>query len=77
MPRKEILRIRICIHITVISDFHLQLVSKCASRKMLGLKLVKLDFIIIHLDLDTIKKARDELDRAFWIASYFKCNMRM
>ena len=65
MPRKEILRIRICIHITVISDFHLQLVSKSASRKMLGLKLVKLDFIIICLDLDTIKKARDELDRAF------------
>ena len=65
MPRKEILRIRICIHITVISDFHLQLVSKSASRKMLRLKLVKLDFIIICLDLDTIKKARDELDRAF------------
>ena len=65
MPRKEIPRIRICIHITVISDFHLQLVSKSASRKMLGLKLVKLDFIIICLDLDTIKKARDELDRAF------------
>ena len=64
MPRKEILRIRICIHITVISNFHLPLVSKSASRKIFGLKLVKLDFMIIYLDLDTIKKAIDELDRA-------------
>ena len=64
MHYKEILRIRIFIHITVISYFHLQLVCKSASRKMLGLKLVKLDFIIIYLDFDTIKKARDELDGA-------------
>ena len=64
IPSKEILRIRNCIHITVMSYFHLQLVSKYASRKNLGLKLVKLDCIIIHLDLDTIKKARKELDGA-------------
>ena len=64
MPIKEIIPIRICIHITVISDFHLQLVSKSACRKMLGLKLVKLDLIIIYIHLDTIKKARDELDGA-------------
>ena len=56
---KKFSELRICIHITVISDFHVQLVSKSASWKMLGLKLIKLDFIIIYLDLDTIKKARD------------------
>ena len=33
MPSKEILRIRNCIHITVISYFHLQLVSRSVSRK--------------------------------------------
>ena len=37
--------------------------SKSASLKILRLKLVKLDCIIIYLDLDTIKKARNELDR--------------
>ena len=62
MPSKEILRIRNCIHVTVISYFHLQLVSKSVSRKFLGLKLVKLDCTIIYLDLDTIKKARNERD---------------
>ena len=30
--------------------------------KILGLKLAKLDYIIIWLDLDTTKKARKELD---------------
>ena len=64
MPNKEILRIRNCIHITVISYFHLQLVSKSVSRKILGLELVKLDSKIIYLDLDIIKKARNELDGA-------------
>ena len=49
MPSKEILRIRNCVHITVISYFHLQFVSKSASRKILGLKLIKLDCIIIYL----------------------------
>ena len=62
MPSKEIFQIRNCIHITVISYFLLQLVPKSVSRKILGLKLVKLDGIIIYLDLDTIKKARNELD---------------
>ena len=60
MPSKEILRIRSCIYITVISYFHLHLVSK----SVLRLKLVKLDCIIIYLDLDTIKKAKKELDGA-------------
>ena len=64
MPSKEILRIRNCIHITVISYFHLQLMFKSVSLQILGLKLVKLDCISIYLDLDTIKKARDELDGA-------------
>ena len=64
MPNREILRIRNCIHITVISYFHLQLVSKSVSRKFLGLKLVKLDCTIIYLDLDTIKNARNERDGA-------------
>ena len=64
MPSKEILRIRNCIHITEISYFHLQLVSKPVSRKILELKLVKLDCIIMYLDLYTIKKSRNELDGA-------------
>ena len=62
MPRKEILRIRNRIHITVISYFYLQLVSKCVSQKILALKMVKLDCIIIYIELDTIQKARNELD---------------
>ena len=36
--------------------------SKSVSRKILELKLVKLDCIIIYLDADKIKKARNELD---------------
>ena len=32
--------------------------------KILGLKLAKLNYIIIWLDLDTTKKARKELDGA-------------
>ena len=43
MPSKEILQIRNCIHITLISYFHLQLVSKSFSLKILGFRLVKLD----------------------------------
>ena len=62
MPSKEILRIRNCIHITVISYFHLQLMFISVNLHILGLKLIKLD--CIYLDLDTIKKARDELDGA-------------
>ena len=47
MPRTEILPIRNCIHITAILHFHLELMSKSVSLKILGLKLVKLDCIII------------------------------
>ena len=64
MPSKEILQIKNCFHITVIYHFHFQLGSKSVSRKVLGLKLVKLDCIIIYLDVDAIKTARNELDRA-------------
>ena len=39
MPSKEILRIRNCIHITAILYFHLDLMSKCVSLKILELKL--------------------------------------
>ena len=38
--------------------------SKSVSLKILGLKLVKLDCIIIQLDLDTIKKTRIMLNGA-------------
>ena len=43
MSSTEILRVRNCVHITVTLIFHLELMSKSASLKMLGLKLVKLD----------------------------------
>ena len=46
MPSTEILRVRNCIYVTVISYFHLELLSKYVSLKILGLKLIKLDFII-------------------------------
>ena len=42
--------------------------SKSASLKILGLKLVKLGCIIIKLDIDTIKKVRNGLD-GLWLAS--------
>ena len=64
MPSKEILRIRICIHISVISYFQLQIVSKSFSQNILGLKVIKLDCIIIYLDLNTIGKPKKELDGA-------------
>ena len=38
--------------------------SKSASLKILGLKLVKLDCIIIQFNLVTFKKARNKLDGA-------------
>ena len=47
MLTTEILRVRNCIHITVILNFHLELMPKFVSLKILGLKLVKLDCIII------------------------------
>ena len=64
MPSKEILRIRICVHISVISYFQLQIVSKSVSQNILGLKVIKLDCIIIYLDLNRIGKAKKELDGA-------------
>ena len=39
MPSKKISRIRNCIHITVILYFHLELMCKYVSLKILGLKL--------------------------------------
>ena len=47
MSSTEILRVRNCILITVILHFHLELMSKSASLNILGLKLVKLDCMII------------------------------
>ena len=47
MPGKEILRIRNLYYITVILHFHLELMLKSVSVKVLGLKLVKLDCVII------------------------------
>ena len=61
MPCTEILRVRNCIHVTAT-------LSKSVSLKILGLKLVKRSCIIIYFDLDTIKKARNELDRACSLA---------
>ena len=47
MPSKEIFRIRNCIHVTaVILHFHLEVMSKSVSLKILGLKLLKLDCLI-------------------------------
>ena len=64
MPNTEFLRVRNCIHIIVILYFHLGLMSESISLKNSVLKLVKLDCIIIYLNLDTIKKARNELEGA-------------
>ena len=47
MHSTEILRVRNCIHKTVILHFHLELMSESVSLKILGLRLVKLDCIII------------------------------
>ena len=47
IPSTEILWVRNCIYITVTLYFHLELLSKSASLKILGLKLVKLYCIII------------------------------
>ena len=56
MPTTEIRRVKSCIHIIVILCFHLEVMAKFDSQKIVRLKLVKLDCIIIELDLDTIKK---------------------
>ena len=47
MPSTEIFRIRNGTHIAIILHFHLELISRSVSLKMFGLKLVKLDGIII------------------------------
>ena len=47
MSSTEVLQIRNCIHITVIIYVYLELMSKSVSLKILGLKLVKLDCIIV------------------------------
>ena len=47
MPNAEILRVKNCNHITVILYFHLELMSKSVSLKVLGIKPVKLNCIII------------------------------
>ena len=47
MSSREILRVTNCIDITVILYFHIELMSKSVSLKILGLKLVKLVCIII------------------------------
>ena len=77
MPSTKFLRVRNCFHITAIFYFHLELMPKPVSLKMLGLKLVKLDCIIIKLDLDTIKKARNELDGACGLplVKYISCDI--
>ena len=56
MLRTEILQIRNFIHVTVILYFHLEIMSKSVSLKILGLKLVKLDCIIYSLILIQLKK---------------------
>ena len=63
MPSTEILRIRNCIHRTNII-FSFRVMSRPVNLKIVGLKLVKLDRIIIKLDPNTIKKARNERDGA-------------
>ena len=47
----EILRVRNCIYVTVISYFYLELLSKYVSLKILGLKLIKLDCIIREVQI--------------------------
>ena len=47
MPNTEIFQVRNYIHIIVILHFHIELMSRSASLKILGLKLVKLDCMII------------------------------
>ena len=47
MSSTEVLQIRNCIRITVIIYVYLELMSKSVSLKILGLKLAKLDCIIV------------------------------
>ena len=56
MAGTEILRVRNCIHITIILSFHLKLMSKSVSLNILGLKPVKVNCILIYLILIELKK---------------------
>ena len=47
MPSTEIPRVRNLIHLTVMLHFHLELMRKSVTLNILGLKMVKLDYIII------------------------------
>ena len=47
MPITEFLQVRNCIHITVTLYFPLELMSKSVTLKILGLKLVNLDCIVL------------------------------
>ena len=71
MPSRKIIRIRNCIHTTIILHFHLELMSDSVSPKTLGLELIKLDCIIIKFDLLTIKKDRNELDESCGLSHVF------
>ena len=64
MSLTEILLIRNCIHITLILDFHLELMSLSACLKNLELKPLNLECIITYLALATIKNAKNETHRA-------------
>ena len=70
MPSNKILRVRNCIHITA-SYFHLTLVSKSVSQKILGLKLIKLDCIFIHLNLKL------EISWMEPVACLFCCSLKL
>ena len=56
MASTKILRVRNCIHITVILYFHLKLMFKSVSLNILGLKPVKVNFMLIYLILIQLKK---------------------
>ena len=47
IPSTEIPRVRNLIHLTVMLYFHLELMRKSVTLNILGLKMVKLDYIII------------------------------
>lgn len=47
MPSTEILRVMNCVHITVILYFLSKLMCRSVNLKILGLKLIELDCIII------------------------------
>ena len=72
MLRTEILQIRNFIHVTVILYFHLEIMSKSVSLKILGLKLVKLDCIIYNLILIQLKKLEMS-----WMLTHVKLGIKV